>query len=261
MATAPQGTAMMSPPIASHCPQTPPIPTAAHNTVPPPWVHDIFVQFNMINSRMQDIQNRLDGLNNLEQFVNGIKHELHGINNSIQGVMCQTSNMDKRLHAVETYQAKTNEVIIDIQARSMRDNLIFTNIEESDNESNEETEVKLRSFLKTKMKMPEERVGQISFERVHRLAGRRNRGPRNVIAKFSRYKDHEDVRKNASNLRGTNFSVFQQYPQAIVEQRRRLVPVMNDARRRGKKAYISYNKLYIDGALYEPQCETQTATE
>ena len=62
-------------------------------------------------------------------------------------------------------------------------------------------------------------------------------------------------------LRGTNFSVFQQYPQAIVEQRRRLVPVMNDARRRGKKACISYNKLYIDGALYEPQRETQTATE
>ena len=106
MATAPQGRAMMTPPIASHCPQTPPIPTAAHNTVPPPWVHDIFIQFNMINSRMQDIQNRLDGLNNLEQFVNGIKHELHGINNSIQGVMCQTSNMDKRLHAVELIKLK-----------------------------------------------------------------------------------------------------------------------------------------------------------
>ena len=60
-------------------------------------------------------------------------------------------------------------------------------------------------------------------------------------------------------LRGTNFSVLQQYPQAIVEQRRRLVPVMNDAR--GKKAYISYNKLYMDGALYEPQRETQTTTE
>ena len=61
--------------------------------------------------------------------------------------MCQTSTMDKRLHAVETNQAKTNEDIIDIQARSMRDNLIFTNIEGSDYESNEETEMKLRSFL------------------------------------------------------------------------------------------------------------------
>ena len=84
----------------------------------------------MINNRMQDVQNKPDGLNNLEQCVNGIKHEPHGTN-SIQGVICQTSNMDKRLHTVETKQAKTNEDIIIIQPCPMLDNLIFENIEEN----------------------------------------------------------------------------------------------------------------------------------
>ena len=55
----------------------------------------------------------------------------------------------------------------------MRDNLIFTNIEENINETNEETESKLRVFMTEKMKINEEKVTQISFERVHRLAGAR----------------------------------------------------------------------------------------
>ena len=253
MAVPVQGNIAMNMPNAPPCPQSP---NGTHHVIQPPWVHDMFMQFNMINQRMQEIHNRLDSLNNLEQFVNSVKHELHDMNSNMQDILNKTHNMDKRIHAIESTQAKTQNDITDIQARSMRDNLIFTNIEENINETNEETESKLRVFMTEKMKINEEKVTQISFERVHRLAGARRRGPRNIVAKFSRYKDREDVRKNASNLRGTNFSVFQQFPQSIDEQRRSLVPIMNDARRQGKKAYISYNRLYIDGALYEPTTGT-----
>ena len=40
-----------------------------------------------------------------------------------------------------------------------------------------------------------------------------------------------------------------QYPQEIVEERRRLIPIMLKARKAKKDAYIKYNKLFVDGKL------------
>ena len=96
----------------------------------------------------------------------------------------------------------------------MRDNLIFTKIPEAEGESNEQTEAALRKFMTEKLGMSKERIKLIGFERVHRMGDKRHR-PRNVIAKFSRYKDREEVRKNAKSLKGTEHYVFQQFPPEV----------------------------------------------
>ena len=41
-----------------------------------------------------------------------------------------------------------------------------------------------------------------------------------------------------------------QYPPEIVEQRRKLVPILIKANKDNKTAYIRYNKLIIDGREY-----------
>ncbi|KAH3813001.1 hypothetical protein DPMN_141447 [Dreissena polymorpha] len=55
------------------------------------------------------------------------------------------------------------------------------------------------------------------------------------------------VRKRWKELDGTVFRVFEQFPQDVIQKRRRLVPKMKDARRQGKRAYLAYDTLYIDG--------------
>lgn len=52
--------------------------------------------------------------------------------------------------------------VIDLKARSMRDNLVFTGIQEDDREDTEEV---LQAFLQRKFKMDYE----VHFERVHRV--------------------------------------------------------------------------------------------
>ncbi|KAH3753802.1 hypothetical protein DPMN_176823 [Dreissena polymorpha] len=55
------------------------------------------------------------------------------------------------------------------------------------------------------------------------------------------------VRKRWKELDGTVFRVFEQFPQDVIQKRRKLVPKMKDARRQGKRAYLAYDTLYIDG--------------
>jgi hypothetical protein len=71
----------------------------------------------------------------------------------------------------------------------MRNNLVFTNIPEALDEKNEDTEVKLRSFLVDKMKIAQDLVNKLSFEKVHRMVQNRNGRYRNIIAKFTFYKE------------------------------------------------------------------------
>ena len=90
-------------------------------------------------------------------------------------------------------------------------------------------------------------VAEISFERVHRMGIKASAYNRNIVAKFSMHKDRESVKKYRSNLRGTQYAVFEQFPREINERRKSLVPKMKEAKSRNQQAWISYDTLYIDG--------------
>jgi hypothetical protein len=97
------------------------------------------------------------------------------------------------------------------------------------------------------MRLAETTVAEMKFERVHRMGAMTAGKVRRVVAKFHAFKDKELVRKNGRALQGTNFSVYEQYPNDVVEKRRRLLPRMKAARDEGKRAWLSYDTLFIEG--------------
>jgi len=130
----------------------------------------------------------------------------------------------------------------------MRDNLLFSNIPERPNETPETTEAVLRDFLVQSVKMEQEQVDNLKFDRVHRMAGHKN--PRLIVAKFNDFKQRQDVKRRSGNLRGTNYYINEQYPAEVNEQRKELIRVMKEKRRQGHRTKLVYNKLYVDGVLY-----------
>lgn len=88
------------------------------------------------------------------------------------------------------------------------------------------------------------------IERAHRIGRRRSGEFRPVVVKFSSFRIREKVRWNASRLGGTRFGIQEQFPRQIQEQRKQLYPILKDARKRGKRATLVVNKLYIDGVEY-----------
>ncbi|KAH3773864.1 hypothetical protein DPMN_175235 [Dreissena polymorpha] len=60
------------------------------------------------------------------------------------------------------------------------------------------------------------------------------------------------LRKQWKHLTGTNFQMHEQFPPEVLEKRRKLVPHMKDARKEGKRAWIAYDTLYVDGKPVRP---------
>ncbi|XP_060556293.1 uncharacterized protein LOC132716967 [Ruditapes philippinarum] len=149
---------------------------------------------------------------------------------------------------LEDRNKKLNDDLVYIQSQSMRNNLIFTNIDEAPTGNNEDCEQVIRTFLTDKMKIANDLVKEMKFERVHRIGNHgRNGKPRNIVAKFNLFKERELVRKSGVALKGTNCYVNEQFPKEVIDKRRELLPKLKEARQKGNKAWLSYDTLYIDG--------------
>ena len=160
------------------------------------------------------------------------------------------NEIQDRVIELEKERSVLKDDLVYIQSQSMRNNLVFVNIPEAPTETPEDSEKKVRDFIVDKLHLAQSLVDKIHFERVHRM-GHEPSGSssRNMVAKFTLFKDRELVRRQWKCLQGTDYYMYEQFPKEVVEKRRKLKPQLQAAKREGKKAWLSYDKLYIDGKL------------
>ena len=147
---------------------------------------------------------------------------------------------------IQKVNSELKEEVLDLKSRSMRDNLIFRNI---DDEKDENTEEVLKKFLADRLK-----INNVSFECVHRMKEKQIgakthavKKPRLIVAKFTFFKERERVRKSTRMLKGTDYSIQEQFPEEIEKCRNPLYLLLKAARQADKKASLVKNKLYIEG--------------
>lgn len=174
---------------------------------------------------------------------------------SIQTLETTNANLSAQLQKLSCEMNDLNERHVDLQSRSMRDNLIFHGIVETDNENCED---KLKEFIAEKLDIRH----TVEFHRVHRMGRRVHGKTRPIIAKFVQFKERELVRKSAfTKLKGEqnrNYGINEQFPREINEKRKLLYPYYKSAKRQQKRAQLIYDKLYIDGELFTPPPQDDT---
>ncbi|XP_052814234.1 uncharacterized protein LOC128241346 [Mya arenaria] len=153
------------------------------------------------------------------------------------------------LDQVRNDEIKTRDELIYVKSQSMRNNLVFGNIPEVRAEYWAESETKLRDFIVNKLKIAQNIVDDIQFERVHRMGDfyPDSRYPRKLVVKFFSFKDREIVRRQRENLHDTEYFLHEQFPPEISARRRAHMPALKAAKRQGKRTWLSYDRLYIDG--------------
>ncbi|CAB3992748.1 unc-13-like C [Paramuricea clavata] len=142
-----------------------------------------------------------------------------------------------------------NREIVDIKARSMRNNLLIFNIPESENEYPEKCVEKVYEILQNKLEI-DDASSKMPIERAHRIGRNRRGNPRPIVVKFLRYPDKELVKRSASKLKGTSIGIGEQFPKDIADIRKSLYPVLKKAKEEGNKVKLVKDKLYINGQLY-----------
>lgn len=247
-------------------------------------------KINIANKKISEIEKSQNFMSEKYDSVNKQCVDNKARNSQIQGELTvladQNAKLKKDNESLISDNRKCQEDIIDLQCRSMRDNLVFSGIPEVSMQTppfmaqpgdpmeqatdvqgptmlpqpqasyaqalkSEDCAAKIFEFCEQVLKIESART-RVLIDRAHRMGAYKLGKPRAIVVKF---KDTESkmliksALKNI-NLKATPFAVFEQYPQAVQERRKALIPEMVKARNSGKTAFLVKDKLFINGKPY-----------
>jgi hypothetical protein len=201
---------------------------------------------------LNDLENSNRNLSNMQTEIGNIKSVQQKQAQNLQNEEKHHHNIEDRIRELELCNRKIefenyelNEQILEIQTHSMKYNLIFGGIKSEG--AIENTENVVNNFLVYELLIPEAEVSEFEFQNVHRLGERRDGKERSIIARFTRYSDHERARSIAAGKLKAKpqFTVYQQYPSEIYERRRNLIPKMKELKRKKHTVKLVYDKLIV----------------
>ncbi len=208
------------------------------------------------------IKRQLQKLDLLEQLTNDIKELKASVefNNSLIEVLkadnasLRTEVNSLKCLTAELQRDKVNmsKSILDLQCRSMRDNIVIHGVSETKNETYHNSEELVKMFLVDKLKIKLEEAEAIRFSRVHRIGKAKTdqQRPHPTVAKVTDSKIKYAIMSRGKELKGTNYSISDQFPAEIMNRRRLLYPILAETKRSKKNARLTVDKLYINGQLY-----------
>ncbi|CAB4000472.1 Hypothetical predicted protein [Paramuricea clavata] len=190
----------------------------------------------------QDFKQMKSSLEFAHAEVEDLKEQIENAKNSEE---------ENRIVELEEANRRLHESVIDLKALSMRDNLLFFNVEE---EEKENTDEKIFQILEEKLEIPDAR-NKIKIDRTHRVGRKRNaqRKPRAIVIKFNYFRDREFIRQNARKLRGTRIGIAEQFPEEIEKIRQTLYPEMKKAKAAKQRVCMVRDKLFINGVEFKSQ--------
>ena len=225
---------------------------------------------NMAGEVIPKLEQVLEKLENLERYVKPVDDKVSSLQAKVDCFEAFKNKIEKKIKELEdgldfantereSFKEKFDKLKCEInqlrdeklymEVYQRRDNLRFFGIKEESDMEEDAREV-LVGFLKTELGM--ENAEQIEFQRVHRVGKRvsSNSKPRQIIARFLKYPQREEVMSNARKLKGKNFGISPDLPSEILERRKKKMKHFKQAKKDGKTAFFSRaepDKLFIDG--------------
>ena len=170
-----------------------------------------------------------DTVSQLMGRITSVENELRCVVKDVSGVNNQVRYLEDKLD--------------DLENRSRRQNIVLHGVEEDANETWDQTEEKVLSVIRDKLKI--ELVTE-QLERSHRIGTKRPGRVRPIVCKFLSDKTKQLVLKNSNKLRGTRIYIEQDYSERVRDERRRLKDHMLEARSKGSFAILRFKYLYVD---------------
>ena len=225
---------------------------------------------NMAGEVIPKLEQVLEKLENLERYVKAVDEKVSNLQAKVDCFEAFKNKTEKKIKELEdgldfantereSFKEKFDKLKCEInqlrdeklyvEVYQLRENLCFFGIKEEADTEEDAREV-LVGFLKTELGM--ENADQIEFQRVHRVGKRVSSSgkPRQIIARFLKYPQREEVMSNARKLKGKNFGISPDLPSEVLERRKKKMKQFKQAKKDGKTAFFSRaepDKLFIDG--------------
>lgn len=205
-------------------------------------------------SRDDLILKKLTSLECLPKEMKNINGKLDQILNRLEQVEEASSRLEQEAvlmrEKIERLEVKNDY----LENQSRRNNLVFIGVDEKSSETWDECKSVLIETVRRETGVV---LDEMDIERAHRI-GSGNKKPRPLIAKFLHFKKREDVLQSRRSIKGGKLFIREDFSARVLEERRKLMPRLKEAKDSGQKAFLTFNKLKIGRAVYGYDWSTDT---
>jgi hypothetical protein len=235
---------------------------------------------DVLMNTVKNIEKKVEKIPNIDEQLVSLNFEIKQICSKQEELISQVGDMDTKIKNLEAQcndcqhvnamlkkeLTEQKEKNIKLECQSRRNNLLFGNLSESTPENCEE---KVRNFIKVQLGLSEDCVSNLRFERVHRLGSNPLKGRiRPIIACFTFHKQKQHVwqqrqtlyekqnrkqqqqREQQQTVNPNKFWMAEDFPDEIQNRRKILKPILQQAIKMKKRAYLVVDKLIIDQKTY-----------
>ena len=184
----------------------------------------------------------------IEVDLQHVNCKIDSILTTIDALKCDNETLKKDNASLREQMSTLQDRLDKIEGQSRRNNIRFSGIAGTINETWADTETKLRNFLHDKLNLGEQAF-QFDIDRAHRI---KSRDPNmcTVIAKFPRYKDCETILNKAKATPVPGHTVQHDFTERVKRHRRILGKRMLEERARGNYAVVRHDKLIVNDCVY-----------
>ena len=188
---------------------------------------------------------KFDGLS---KSVNQLKVENRKLKDQNDKLETKVSTLTDKLQSVETTLSDHVKKQEKLETFSRKNNLKFYDIDDSKNETPEESQRKVFDFVKTTLEID---TTDIPIERAHRIPTRFGNIP--IIMQFTHYKHRELILKafrQKRKMTQLQVRIGEDFPERVSKARTGLYQLMKDSVEQGKTAFFKSDKLVVDGDYF-----------
>lgn len=186
-------------------------------------------------------QRREERETRVEQKIDNLQSELTKL--KVEGQEMKRENEILRREIIGQ-----NRRIEFLERETRRKNLILYGIVETENENLEMQQQKIKEVInRAGVEIsPREEVTEI-----RRIGKKENNKARPIKIEVADGNKREEILRSTKGLKNTSWRISEDYPKEIQIQRKRLVEHMKMARDRGNRATIRYNRLVVNGEVFD----------
>ena len=207
-------------------------------------ISDMEANVGSMDTRMKTVETKSTELEQAVTFMSAKVDEFQASHSATEAKQVDTTGINAAMLKMKEHNQQLQDTIIDLQCRSMKNNLVFTGLGGDNRDEN--TEDKLRRFIYNELHIER----RIDFGNVHRFGRRVGNRPRPIVARFIYHNDRALVKSSAHLLKGKPFGISEQFPAVIEDRRKELYPVVKELKQQGERVKLVRDRLFVNGQLY-----------
>ena len=216
------------------------------DTAPPAWAVTIQDDLSFLKGKIDSIPADIAAI--LEPIKSEnikLSEKVHDLEDKVRDQQCDITYLKSKCQS-------TSDRLIRMEAYSMRENLVLTGIEESEDESESSLIDKLMDIFQNDMDLDTSNFNVVKCHRLYKPKHSVRSGPRDVIVRFTSQRTKSYILSATGKLKDRPQPLYinEQYPREIEQRRRILRPALKAAKAKKLKASMVMDKLIIKGTTF-----------